>query len=156
MVKNNFKMKQNIVIVIISSLLLSVSSKACDCVARKIENEVATTSTIIIGKFIFGKKLWEISEWSKVEPLWYYTGQFVVIKIFKASNLKVGDTLNITSDFSDCSTLYHNQETYLFFGNKIGKSAQSNTCSSTELLSNPTIKSKCKMIKRLLRTQHPS
>lgn len=144
-------MKTIFFITIISLITISTKTKACDCVYNKLEKDVLSGSTILTGKFIEGKKLWELSELGHSKPLFYYTGKFVVSKVLKANGIKINDTLIISSDFSDCAMLYKSNTNYLLFATFFDGVLHSDICSYTGILDDNTTKKNYKQTKRILR-----
>ncbi len=144
-------MKLTLIIFVVSISTLIGFSKvyACDCVYYKLEQSIKFTDLILAGRFIQGERLWELSEVNKNTPLLYYTGRFVVELVLKGSTVKVGDTLKVTTDHTDCSTLYRNETDYILFAE--GQEVRSSTCSYTRVLSEEDGKKIYKQTKRLLR-----
>jgi len=102
-------MKVKFILILIWGIVVtSTVSQAygCECVGIKLEQSIKLADFIISGKFIQGDKLWELSGTNKNAPILYYTGQFVVTHVLKGNEVKFGDTLEVTSDYTNCSTLY--------------------------------------------------
>ena len=148
-------MKSTIIFVVgILTLMGFSQAYACDCVYYKLEQSIKFTNLVLVGRFIQGEKVWELSELDKNKPVLYYTGRFVVENVLKGTTIKVGDTLKMTTDHTDCSTLYKNETNYILFAE--GQKIQSSTCSYTRALSNEDGKKIYKQTKRILRKLLPT
>ena len=143
-------MKSTIIFVVgILTLMGFSKAYACDCVYYKLEQSIKFTDLVLVGRFIQGEKVWELSELDKNNPMLYYTGRFVVENVLKGTTIKVGDTLKVTTDHTNCSTLYKNETNYILFIE--GQNIQSSTCSYTRALNNEDGKKIFKQTKRILR-----
>jgi hypothetical protein len=136
-------------IIALLSLVNTTTTYACDCVSWKLEQSIKFSNLVLIGKFVEGNKLWELSEISKDAPKLFYTGKFIVKRVLKGSSVKRGDTLQVKSDFTNCSSLYKNRADYVFFND--GGEVRSITCSYTRELGNGEGDKIHKQTKRLLR-----
>ncbi len=137
--------------IIILTILAITKAKACDCVYYHLEKSISITDFILIGKFIQGEKLWELSEMGHGAATLYYTGKFIVTKVVKGRKLKVGDTLLVSSDFSNCSTLYKNNTNYLLFASFKEGELKTSICSYTGMLDNEDTQKVYKQTTRLMK-----
>ena len=107
----------------ITTLYLATNSFACDCEMKPVETYINSVDIIITGKVI------ELLD--KIDTADYINSQFdkefyknkahlvkvLILKKLKTGNIK-SDTLEFTSDFSNCDPIYKLGESYLFFANK--------------------------------------
>ena len=109
------------------------------------------TDVIISGKFVQGEKPWELSQDNKGAPVHYYTGLFVVTKVLKGKKIKNGDTLRVTLDFTNCSTLYKIESDYLLFAISDNGGIKTTICSYSGMLNNEKTKQNLKQTRRIIR-----
>jgi hypothetical protein len=142
-----------ILILIWGIVVTSTISQAygCDCVWNKLEQSIKLTDFIISGRFIQGDNLWELSGTNKNAPTLYYTGRFVVTHVLKGNEVKVGDTLEVVSDYTNCSTLYKNDTNYLLFATVDKRNIKTTICSYSGILDEEKTKKYLKQTKRLLK-----
>lgn len=111
-----------IIIAVVAFNLLSYSSFACDCLmSRQIESYVDKVDIIFAGKVINLLDSVTDDHYYVLNGAEYYkhrryTARILVIERFKTSEV-IKDTLDFTSDYSNCDPLYKLGETYLFFAN---------------------------------------
>jgi hypothetical protein len=115
----------------------------------KLEQSARFSKSIITGKFVEGRDPWELSTINKGAPMLYYTGTFLVRRVLKGVTMKRGDTLQVTSDFSNCSFLYKSKSDYILFTE--GKEVRSSICSFTRTLNDEEGRKVYKQTKRLKR-----
>lgn len=114
-------MKNTIAVVIFN--LITYSSFACDCLMHKrIESYIDKVELIFVGKVI--SLLDSVTEdhyytLNRTEQYTYrrYKARVLVIEELKTGPL-IKDTLDFTTDYSNCDPLYKLGELYLFFANR--------------------------------------
>ena len=131
-------------------LCLTYSSFACDCLMYPIETYIDKVDIIFTGKVI------ELME--QVDTNYYFNtpklrefyknksfrAKVLVLKRLKTGELK-SDTLEFTSDYTNCDPIYELGESYLFFANK----TKNETYKMTHCTYWGTIKDSKKNIKKL-------
>ena len=135
----------------IAVTVVCTPAHGCSCVHNTLEHSIQFTDAIVSGKFIRGQNLWELSKEGKGAPILYYTGMFVVTEVLKGNNIKVGDTLQETSDFTNCSTLFKQNMNYLLFASSDNRNIKSDICSYSGILEENKTKKTLKQTKRLIR-----
>jgi hypothetical protein len=150
-------MKRNfpfiLIVLFITAFPLS-QAQACDCVPGKIESAVQLTEAIVLGTFMEGDKRWELSEANKTAPTLFYTGRLVITKVLKGKGINVGDTLQVISDHTNCSTLYKNKANYLLFASVIDKKIKTTICSPSGIVDEESIKNILKQTRHLLKSSY--
>lgn len=105
---------------------------ACDCMETTVENVFNETEVIVRGNFISVKNAaWPLRIGETESDRLYSEGFIVIVEVLKANSIKVGDTIQVFSDYSSCSVYYKNKSEYLFFASKKDKGIISNACSFT-------------------------
>jgi hypothetical protein len=104
-----------------------------------------------LGTFIQGDKLWELSGTNKTAPTLYYTGLFIVTEVLKGNDVRVGDTLPVTSEYSNCSTLYKNKTNYLLFTAVVDKKIKTTICSPSGIFDEGSTKNTLKQTRELVK-----
>jgi hypothetical protein len=111
------------IIAVVAFNILTFSSYACDCLMYKqIESYVDKVDIIFTGKVIslldsVTDDHYYILNGTEYYRHQRYTARILVIEKFKTGEV-ITDTLDFTSDYSDCDPLYKLGETYLFFANR--------------------------------------
>ena len=110
----------------------STAAFACDCVVYTIEQIIPITEVIIRGRFIsVENNPFPLMPGEKEEDRLYYEGRIIVTEVLKGEKIKVGDTITVKSDYSDCSVYYKMSKEYLFFASKRDNGIESDGCSFT-------------------------
>lgn len=87
---------------------LGIKAYGCECPdeSLNLNRAIASHNMILTGKFIKTDKQVNND---------YFTGRFIIKEIIKGKDIKVGDTLNISSNFNNCSMTFIDKGEYLVF-----------------------------------------
>ena len=114
-------MKRNLITLLI--LCLSYNIYSCDCLMYPIESYINQVDIIFTGKVIEVLDKNDTSHYlNNSANKEFFKDKGYRVKVLILKRLKTGklisDTLEFTSDFSNCDPLYKLGESYLFFANK--------------------------------------
>lgn len=111
--------------IIITILMLGAfkSSYACDCILYPVETYINKVDVIFTGTVIeLVEKVDTTKFYNTPQNRKYFENKAYKVKVLIVERLKTGelksDTVEFTSDFTNCDPIYELNEAYLFFANK--------------------------------------